>query len=591
MAALIGQREEIREYQGRYVYFTGFVVCAFFILLIRIWYLQVLNGDRFYRYSQEIALRQEKISAPRGIMLDRNRETLVDNAPSFDITWTPQYVTEAEQTLLNLSLLLKMSKEEVKAILVKAEKNPRFEPRIIKKDVSRDEVALVEAHRFDMPGIDVVTDIKRVYSDGPIGSHLYGYVGEVNDAQLEELNSRSFQKYQMGDFVGQFGIEEKWEEYLRGVDGATYAEVDAFGRKRSYEQNTVFDYQKSKKEPTPGKNLVLTIDRNLQLSVQKAFKDKVGAVVALDPNSGEILAMHSQPGFDPTEFSRGIQSDLWNHLISDLNKPLLDKTIQDAFPPGSTFKLLTALAALEEGLIDPNETVHCNGHYYLGRGHYRCWMWRKGGHGTVNLHRAIKESCDYYFYRLGVKIGVDVIAKYARMLGLSQKTGIELRGEVPGTIPSTEWKLKRFHEIWFPGETPPVAIGQGYVTVTVLQLAKLYSAIANGGTLYVPHVIKRIEEPEGDLIRELDPQILKISKLKETTLKNLREGLYAVVNEPAGTAYVSARADGYDIAGKTGTSQVVKIKKDKEKQCEQGLYWRCMIAIPTMEPQWWYGIL
>ncbi|MBI3018034.1 MAG: penicillin-binding protein 2 [Deltaproteobacteria bacterium] len=569
MATFIGQSEEIREYQGRFIYMASFVVVAFLLLFIRIWYLQILNGDRFYKYSQEIALKPEKIPATRGILFDRNREVVVDSAPSFDITWTPQYVKEPEQTVSMLSSLLKMPKEEILATLTKQSTLPRFQPRAIKQDVSRDEVALIEAHHFDMPGIDVAVEVKRVYQDGPIGAHLYGYIAEVGENQLDELNRKSFQKYKLGDFVGHAGIEERWEAYLRGLDGATYSEVDAFGRKKSDSKNPIFDYEKSKKDPIPGKNLVLTIHRDLQKAVVSAFKDKVGAVVALDPNTGEVLAMHSQPAFDPTEFSRGVSSELWESLISNPNKPLLDKAIQDAFPPGSTFKLVTALAALEEGLVNPKDTVHCNGHYYLGRGHYRCWTWRKGGHGIVDLHKAIKESCDYYFYRLGVKIGVDTIAKYAKMFGFSYKTGIDLRGEVPGIMPTTEWKLKRFHEIWFPGETPPVAIGQGYVTVTTLQLAKLYAAIANGGISYVPYVVKRIEEPEGELIREFHPQVLRTQKLHEETLKQLREGLYAVVNEPGGTSYFSTRADGFDIAGKTGTSQVVRFTKaDEDKKCE-----------------------
>lgn len=568
--AIIGQREEIREYQSRYIYFRFFVGIVFLLLFTRLWYLQLLNGAYYYKYSQEIALKQEKIPAPRGMILDRNREILVDSIPSFDITWTPQYVTDPIQTRKRLASLLKIPETEIQSRLEKEIKLPRFEPRIIKMDVSRDDVAMIEAHRFDMSGIDVGVAVKRIYTEGPLGAHLYGYVGEINDPELDEFNRRSFQKYKMGDFVGKSGLEERWEEYLRGLDGATYAEVDAFGRKKTPSKSSVFDYEKSKKEVIPGKNLVLTIDNDLQKAVLKMFQDKVGSVVALNPNNGEILAFHNQPGFDPTLFSRGIDSKLWETLISDPNKPLLDKAIQDAFPPGSTFKLVTALAALEENRIDPKETVNCNGHYYLGRGHYRCWTWRRGGHGVVNLHRAIKESCDYYFYRLGVKIGIDTIAKYAKMLGMSQKTGIELRGEVQGIVPSQAWKLEQFHEPWFPGETPSVAIGQGYLTVTVLQMAKLYSALANGGTLYVPYVVKRVEEPNGDLIREFEPQVLRISKIHSETLKILKEGLYAVVNEPHGTAYFSARADGYDIAGKTGTSQVIRAKgADRDKKCEQ----------------------
>lgn len=574
MAVYIGEREEIREFQGRYPYFRVIVLVAFGVLLTRSWYLQILKGDHFYRYSQKNSLKQQKIPASRGIILDRNRETLVDSNPSFDIIWTPQYVTDVPKTLSMLGSLLKMTKTEIERVLEKDKKLPRFYQRVIKKDANRDEVASVIARRFELPGIDVEVAVKRVYYDKTIGAHLYGFIGEINENEIEAFNRRSVLKYQQGDVVGKFGLEERWEEVLRGMDGATYKEVDAYGREKS-EGGTLFDYSQLKKEPIPGKNLVLTIDRDLQLAaarilVDQKGKSKPGALVALDPNSGEILAMLSQPGFDPTEFSRGIDNRAWQAFLEDDNKPLLDKTIQDGYPPGSTFKLVTATAGVETGAIAPEERGQCNGHYFLGRGHFRCWTWRKGGHGIVDLKKAIKESCDVYFYRAGVKAGIDTLAKYAEMYGLGSKTGIPLRGEISGIVPSTDWKRRQFGMKWFPGETPSISIGQGYLTVSVLQLARLYMSIANGGKLYVPFVVKRVEEPTNDLIREGSPQIERTFALKPDTLRRLREGLYAVVNEPGGTAYFSARADGYDIAGKTGTSQVIRIaKSDRERKCEE----------------------
>ncbi len=574
MAVYIGEREEIREFQGRYPYFRIALLFAFTVLLIRSWYLQILKGDYFFRYSQQNSLKQQKIPAPRGIIFDRNRDTLVDSSPSFDITWTPQYVTDVSKTVLMVSSLLKMPKEEIEAALEKEKKLPRFYSRVIKKDASRDEIAWISARRFELPGIDIEVAVKRVYHDKSVGAHLYGFIGEINEKEIEELNRQSFQKYQQGDVIGKFGLEERWEEYLRGIDGATYKEVDAFGRETS-EGGGLFDYLKLRTEPTPGKNLVLTIDHDLQLTAAKLFVDKKGrpkpgALVALDPESGEILAMHSQPGFDPTEFSRGIDFQIWQAFLGDENKPLLDKTIQDGYPPGSTFKLVTATAGLEANVLSPDESVNCNGHYFLGRGHFRCWTWRKGGHGIVDLKKAIRESCDVYFYRAGVKAGVDRLAEAAKMYGMGTRTGVNMRGEIPGIVPSTAWKRERFGQEWLPGETPSIAIGQGYLTVSVLQLARLYMSIANGGKLHVPFVVKRIEEPTQDLIREFQPKIERVFSLKADTLKRLREGLYAVVNEPGGTAYFSGRADGYDIAGKTGTSQVIRISKsDRERKCEE----------------------
>ena len=575
--AYIGQKEEIREYQGRYLYLKLIVGIAFLILFARIWYLQILNGAKFYTYSKDNSLKQEKIPASRGMIFDRNREILVDNYPAFDVTWTPQFVVNSDKTAECLFPLIQMKKEEILDIVAAETRNPRFQPRVIKQDISKDEVAKIEAHRFDMPGVDVQVAIKRNYTDGAVGAHLLGYMGEISDDELDNLNRRSFQKYDLGDFVGKFGIEERWEDYLRGIDGAYFSEVDAFGRKKSSRELTLFDYEQTKKEPIPGKNLVLTIDRELQLAASKALLNKkggvkTGALVALDPNTGEVLAMISQPGFDPSAFSRGINPKQWAEFISNPEKPLLDKTIQDAYPPGSTFKLITALTGLANHAVDFNETVNCNGHFFLGRAHFRCWTWRNGGHHIVNLKRAIRESCDYFFYRLGIKVGVDELAKYAKMYGLGQRTGLNLRGEVSGNMPSEAWKRKKYGERWFPGETPSVSIGQGYTTVSVVQLARLYMAVANGGTLYVPYVVKRIEEPDGTLIQEINPQIVQTEKFDPEIWKHLKDGLYAVVNEPGGTAYFSGRIDGLDIAGKTGTSQVVKMSKDKDKKCEQVEY-------------------
>jgi penicillin-binding protein 2 len=401
----------------------------------------------------------------------------------------------------------------------------------------------VETHQLDLPGITLRARPRRNYPDGQAAAHVLGYLGEVNQRQLKALKE---QGYGSGDEIGHYGLERRWEEVLRGQNGGQQVEVDALGRRVRvlHEVHNV-----------PGYTMHLTLDRQLQQSAFEALSGKEGTIVAIDVHSGAILALASTPAFDPNVFARGIKGNEWNALLKDKLRPLSNRATQGQFPPGSTFKIVMAIAALEEGVINPEAAIADPGFFPFGNRNFRDW--KEGGHGMVNLHRAIVISCDTYFYQLGPKLGVDRIAKWSRAFGLGEKTGIALDDERSGTIPDTAWKMKRFRQPWYPGETVSVAIGQGYVTVTPLQLANMMAAVANGGKLYRPRIVSKVESVDGTTVREYGPELIRTIELKPDTLNRVRNALADVVK--AGTGGM-ARSPVVEVAGKTGTAQVVEMK-------------------------------
>jgi len=377
-----------------------------------------------------------------------------------------------------------------------------------------------------------------------VTAHLLGYLGEIGPTQLKTLSREG---YRMGDEIGQFGLEKAWEKHLRGRSGGQQIEVDALGR-----QIRILD----QKEDVPGHNIFLTMDQDLQESAHRVLKGKPGAVVILEANTSAVLALVSTPAFDPNAFARGISAKEWSRLVQDKARPLHNKAIQGLYPPGSTFKIVLAIAALEERIVRPETTFPCYGSIAVGERVFRDW--KVTGHGTVNLYKALVESCDVYFYQLGRELGVDRIARYARKLGLGERSGIALDGEQAGLIPDTRWKRRRYGEPWYPGETPSVAIGQGYVNVTPLQMANAMAAIANGGNLYQPWFVRKVESLDGKLIRAYGPEKIRSLNLNKRTLTVLRRALKDVVHSNKGTG-VKARSSRVQIAGKTGTAQVAKM--------------------------------
>lgn len=571
--SFLGQEEQVRELQDRFRYVTPILFLGLGLLASRLVLLQVIRGDTMRKAAEENRIKRVEIPAPRGMIFDRNGTLLVDNRPAFDLEIIPQYLKESGQTkevIHKISELINMPEDEIHKKLEKAKYQPTFMPIKIKTDLDRDEVAKLETWKIAMPGVSVEMEIKRTNVFGDIASHLLGYIGEVTGTDLPAL-SKKRHPYKLGDSIGKFGIEKELEDELRGLDGENLVEVDALGRRiRDAKQGRVL--AKGKETPAvPGHNMTLTIDQDLQLAAAKAFGNKAGGLVAINPKTGEILAMVSRPSFDPTEFSRGVSAALWKSLLDNENRPLRDKNIQDHYAPGSTFKALTAIAGLEDGVINEQTHFHCPGAIRVGNRIYHCH--KKQGHGDMNVVTALTQSCDVFFFRVAQKLkSVDDLSKWAFRLGLGAKTGIPLAREVPGLIPTEGWKQTRFHQPWNVGETLSVAIGQSFVLTSPIQLANLYATIANGGTLYRPYFVKSVQNVDGHVMKNFSPQVIAKTQLHPKTVELLRRGLLGVVNQPTGTAF-SQRIPGVDFAGKTGTSQVIRIAADKIYQkCENLKY-------------------
>lgn len=539
---------ESREPARRLVGLAIAVSVIFFLLLLRLWYLQIVKMETFQNLSESNRLRLVPVAASRGTIMDRNGVIMVDNTPSYSVSVLPQEVTDKDALIERLSGLIGVNQAELIEKWEKSRGRGRYRPIILASGITRDQLEILEENSMFLPGVDVEMYPIREYSHGILAAHLLGHLGEMSE---QEMSSPRFKDYNPGDYVGKSGIERSWEKDLHGVDGGRQIEVDARGR---------FLRTVSEKAPTTGNSLVLTVDLELQKQAEAAFGEQAGAAVALDVNSGEILAFVSNPGFDPALFAGKLSSQQWKAYLEDKRHPLENKALKGQYPPGSTFKIVTAIAGLEEGLVNDNTTVHCSGSYKFGNRAFGCW--NRHGHGSVNLRKALRESCDVYFYRLGERLGVDRIAKYAKMLGLGNTYGIGLDNEKGGLIPTSEWKVKRFGKKWLAGETLPVAIGQGYVLATPVQLAVMTATVANQGTIYRPHLVKKVVSPEGKVLREYQPHILSRASVHPESWKAVSRGLFAVVNERGGTG---GRARLYEVAvaGKTGTSQVVKLRRGK----------------------------
>ena len=449
------------------VLIIGYVIIAgFLILLIRLWQLQILQGTEYRKISESNRLRVIGIPAPRGIIYDRNGIPLVRNIPYFCASLIPgEFDAENVRGVANL---LGMSAEEVEEKISKKGESP-FSPVRLKEGLSFKEVNYIEARRSDFPGLMVEIEVSRGYIFGKTGAHLIGYLGKMTPAQSKDPQ---FRDVPPDAFIGQWGVEKLYDKTLRGIAGQRVIEVDALGREIRLLQE---------KPPVKGTDLTLSVDIALQEAADKAFEDRTGALVALQPDTGEILGYVSSPSFDPNKFVKGITRDEWESLSSDKNLPMLNRAIQSQYPPGSTFKIIMAIAGLEEGVINASTTVDCKGGISFGRWHFGCW--RKGGHGIISLHRALVESCDVYFYEVGRRLGIDKIYEYASRFGLGKTTGIPLGAERKGLIPNTKWKMKAKKAQWYLGETFVNSIGQGYVSATPVQMASMMSAVANGGSV------------------------------------------------------------------------------------------------------------
>ena len=537
--------------ERRIAIIAALIVLAFVIFSLRLFQLQIVEGADLLSRSERNFVRTLRLEAPRGEIVDREGRVLATTRPAYRVQVIPNELSDSKRTFGVLGNILEKPPMELRERVGSPRGRARFAPVVLGGDLSYQDFAEVESHRYALPG--VVTDIRprRDYLHQQNAAHILGTIGEI---AARQLSSEGFEGYRAGEIVGQSGLEVLLEAHLRGSEGGRNMVVDVAGR----EIETLDEIA-----PVPGGRVVLTLDWDLQLAAEEGFfpatpeeKPKMGALVAMDPRPGEVLAMVSRPAYDPNAFAGGIDSETWDGLVGDPWKPLRNRAISGQYPPGSTYKVFVAIAGLSEAEVTLEETVFCPGYYRLGRRIYRCW--KRGGHGDMNLIDALKFSCDVYFYQLGVKIGIDRIAQYAGKFGLGRLTGIDLPSEKPGLIPTREWKERARNEVWLKGETVSASIGQGYNLVTPLQLASSYSAIANGGTLHKPVLIKSIENWDGLESRSwATPEGRKIGVSKEV-LEQVRIGLIAVVEGERGTGG-RARVKGVEVAGKSGTTQVVSL--------------------------------
>jgi len=515
--------------------FAGIIFLIFIIILLRLWQLQILNTEKYKKLAEQNRIRIIKIPAPRGIIYDRNGIPLVENIPSFAALISPEYSDKVDINLL--AKILNIPREEIEKKISKKSESI-YMPIRIKEDLTFKEIAMLEARRSELPGLIIETEIKRHYPFGPATAHLLGYLGKITEEQIK--NNPQYQSLPSYFMVGQTGLEKIFDDELRGIPGEKIIEVDALGRELRLIKES---------PPIKGEDIYLTIDALLQESAYKAFENHAGAFVAIKPDTGEILALLSFPSFDPNVFVEGITGQHWNELINNPQNPLLNRAIQGLYAPGSTFKIITALAGLEEGVITPDKVlVNCTGGISFGQWTFGCW--KKEGHGPVNLRRALVESCDVYFYELGRILGIKKIHKYATLLGLGSPTGFN-SDEKSGLVPDEEWKKNVKKTSWFLGDTFNTAIGQGFLKVTPLQMARVMATVVNGGIKITPYIIRGTETKKESL--NLNPENLEI----------IKDALSGVVNETNGTAS-AARSYMIKFGGKTGTVQVVS-KKLKEK--------------------------
>jgi penicillin-binding protein 2 len=519
------------------------VAAAFAALAVGFWIFQVAQHEKFHEMAENNHLRRLPLPAPRGVLLDRNGKVLVENQNSYNIALVREQTRNIDETLHALAFATGADEALLKETVARRRREPSYRPIVLIENATREQVIAVWARRWELPGIIYQEVPSRKYPEATMAAHLFGYVGEITEAQLQRAD---YQGVDAGAVVGQAGIEQAYNRLLMGTDGVKTVVVNSVGREIG---NPV-----SMQDPVEGRRLQLTIDADVQKATEDGFSvsELNGAAVVLDPRNGEVLAFSSRPAYDPNAFAGGIDRATWSSLNTDDLKPLQNRALQGRYSPGSTFKMAVGLAGLEEGVITPDFKVFCGG----GANFYGRWFLchKKEGHGYVDLRHAIEQSCDVYFYTVGNMLGVDRIHKWATLFGLGVKSNIELPNEVTGLVPSTEWKREKMHEKWYAGETISVAIGQGQVSVTPISLAVYAATLGNGGTRVTPHLVKAVDEGAGwKSIPTPAPQ--SVVDVTPEKLQAIRDGMWMVVN--AGGTGRRAQIAGKDVCGKTGTAQVI----------------------------------
>ncbi len=549
MGGAVNKNQDRDFFKQRLMCASLCILMVFALLFLRLIYLQLIKGEEYRRLSQTNCIRLKSIKSSRGLIYDRNRLLLVDNRPAFDLNIVLEDAHPLEQTVEKLAGLVDIPFEDLMESIKKKGRAAFYKPVTLKRDISRQQLAVVEAHKLDLPGVQIEIEPTRHYIYPKTAAHLIGYLGQINK---QELESGQYPNVRPQDAIGRYGVEKSFESHLQGKRGGRQVEVDVNGRVIK---------ELKRVEPECGKDIYLSLDLGLQRTAEELLKDQEGAVVAIDPANGDVLVMASAPGFDQNDFIGGISIKKWRALMDNPGRPMINKAIQAEYPPASTYKILTSLAGLEEKVIDQNSTFFCPGFYKFGNRRYHCW--NKYGHGHLNVVNALAQSCDVFYYQTGEKLGVDKLAQYATGCGLGQLTGVDLAHERPGLIPTAAWKKRRFNEPWQAGETLSISIGQGFNLVTPLQMAVFIAAVGNGGTLYKPRIVRSIMDNEGNVVKKIEPEIIGGIPAGKETLSLVREGLYRVVQGNRGTAR-KIRINGVDISGKTGTAQVFSRKKGEK---------------------------
>ena len=588
---LLRTPHEASEFRVRLIVAVSVLFLVFAALMGRLWMLQVVRGEYYARCAAQNGFKEREIPSPRGLIYDAHGNRIADVRAAYDVVLVPAQVLSegeiaemAEDEVVPLRLPIDVLAEQLDGLLGvppddlvkrhgKVRGRARYRPMVVKGDVSFEELALVRARQAFLPGVDIRVTTMRNYPYGGLFCHLIGYMREVNPEQLAAFQERyaatakGADHYEMGDQHGTWGIEAAFEEFLKGTDGVYYALVDAMGRelRRSTVEDPGDDYldalyhwaEGDRRHELPGHDLHLSVRLDMQQLALDLMGEESGAVVVMEVDTGRVLTLLNAPTFDPQIFASRISPEAWAELTADPTHPLTDKALQGIYPPGSTYKMVVGAAALETGALDPETTVSCNGYFRLGRHRFRCWRYRKGGHGGVHFKTALKGSCDVYFYTAGMRTGIDEVAKMARSFGLGRPSGVGINNEKGGLIPTTVWKLETGRGKWQPGDTPSAVIGQGYTSTTPMGLCRMTAAIANGGTVYKPLLVDKVVGADGEVLYRAEPTAEVQADASPAVIAQLQDAMRAVVEEPGGTGH-RQRIKGLPFAGKTGTAQVVR---------------------------------
>jgi penicillin-binding protein 2 len=524
------------------------------VLVYRLTDLQIVQQSYYASRAEDNRTRLQPVAPVRGLIYDRNGVVLAQNSPAFVLEITPEKVLNMDDTLQRLSALMRVDPQDIARFRAQVRKSPRYRGVPLRSSLTLEEVAQFELNRYAFPGVDVTAGLTRNYPMGASAAHLVGYVSAINEDELRSVEARQYEGLTQ---IGKIGIEKSYEDTLRGTPGSKLIEANAYGRPlRELES----------RPGTPGRNLILTIDSKVQAVAEEALGELDGAVVALNPRNGEVIALVSKPGFDPHLFIGGIDSKTYKSLLDDRDRPLYNRALQGTYPPGSTIKPFMALAALSYGLIDTHHTEYCSGEFTLpgSSRKYRCF--RRTGHGSIDLKDAVSRSCDVYFYKLAVMMGIDRIAGFLGHYGLGKPTGVDLPQERSGILPSPEWKQRARKQVWFPGETVSVGVGQGYMTLTPMQLAQIAALMASGGKGYVPHLVSALQDPISGERTPVEPTPLPDVEIKRhSDWQKIIEAMTATTSEQGGTGFRTFGSAPYVAAGKSGTAQVAALSQTDKK--------------------------